>query len=165
MGPREEVESMPKRRKQPPIDTRPASLQVVAQYAAALAAQDGPAMDALRAPDYELDFVHLDAFAGQPQSAEATRVFWPAWFAGFPEMDFEIARTIAAKHVVVLQWVLSGTHSSALEPEVFGRHIEPTGRTIRLRGVGVYDICEGLIQRETLYFDYATLWVELGVEL
>ena len=152
---------MPKRDNVAP----PASLQLVARYAAALAAQDSAAMAALRAPDYALDYVHLDAFAGKPQSAEETAGFWPAWFAGFPEMDFEITRTIAAESVVVIQWVFTGTQSGPLEPEVFGRQIEPTGRTIRLRGVGVYDVHEGLIQRETLYLDYATLWVELGVEL
>ena len=83
----------------------------------------------------------------------------------FPEMDFEITRIIAAESVVVVQWTFTGTNSEPLEPAVFGRQIEATGRTIRLRGVGVYDVREGLIQRETLYFDYATLWVELGVEL
>jgi steroid delta-isomerase-like uncharacterized protein len=163
---RKETEQMTKRdRTQPSPSAPPASLQVVAQYAAALAAKDSPRMAALRAPDYELDFVHLDAFAGKPQSAEAPIVFWPAWFAGFPEMDFEITRTIVAESVVVVQWTFTGTNSQALEPQVFGRPIEPTGRTVRLRGVGVYDVNEGLIRRETLYFDYATLWVELGVEL
>jgi steroid delta-isomerase-like uncharacterized protein len=157
---------MAKRNRTPPAPgAPPASLQVIARYAAALAGQDSETMNALRAPDYVLDYVHLDAFAGRPQSAEETAGFWPAWFAAFPEMDFEVTRTIAAESVVVIQWTFAGTNSRALEPQVFGRPIEPTGRTIRLRGVGVYDVREGLIQRETLYFDYATLWVELGVEL
>jgi len=156
---------MPKQGRNPPRGAPPASLQLVSQYAAALAAQDSAVMAALRAPDYALDYVHLDAFAGEPQSAQAADAFWPAWFAGFPEMDFEITRTIAAESVVVIQWVFSGTQSGTLQAQVFGRQIEPTGRTIRLRGVGVYDLSEGLIQRETLYLDYATLWVELGVEL
>jgi steroid delta-isomerase-like uncharacterized protein len=156
---------MPRQGKAPSSGAPPASLLLVAQYADALAAQDSDAMAALRAPDYELDYVHLDAFAGRPQSAQEMAAFWPAWFAGFPEIDFEITRTIAAESVVVIQWVFSGTQSGALELQIFGREIEPTGRTIRLRGVGVYDIREGLILRETLYLDYATLWVELGVEL
>ena len=41
----------------------------------------------------------------------------------------------------------------------------PTGKTIRIRGVSVYDLDGGLIQRETLYLDLATLLVELGVTL
>jgi hypothetical protein len=41
--------------------------------------------------------------------------------------------------------------------------VEPTGKTIRLRGVSVYDIQDELISKETMYIDFATLWVELGV--
>ncbi len=33
------------------------------------------------------------------------------------------------------------------------------------RGVSIYDIGDGLIQRETSYMDLATIMVELGVEL
>jgi steroid delta-isomerase-like uncharacterized protein len=122
-------------------------------------------MAALRSPSFVLDYVHRDAFGSDPLPAEETQGFWAAWFTGFPEIDFEITRTIAAETVVVLQWTLTGTHSGLLEPEAFGKHVQPTGRTISLRGVSVFDIGDGLIQRETLYVDYATLWVELGVEL
>ena len=41
----------------------------------------------------------------------------------------------------------------------------PGGKTVRLRGISVYDIGEGLVRRETAYIDLATLMVELGVEL
>ena len=41
-------------------------------------------------------------------------------------------------------------------------HEQPTGREVRLRGVSIYDIIRGLIQRETIYIDNATLLVELG---
>jgi steroid delta-isomerase-like uncharacterized protein len=152
-------------RKQTEARATPTSLEVVARYAAALAARDSASMSALRAPDFRLDYVHLDAFEGEPLSAQETESFWTAWFTGLPEMDFEITRTIAAETVVVAQWTFTGTNSGPLEPQVFGRPIEPTGRTVVLRGLSVYDVSEGLIQRETLYLDYATLWVELGVEL
>jgi steroid delta-isomerase-like uncharacterized protein len=143
----------------------PPSLAIVAQYTAALAARDSVAMDALRAPHFVLDYVYGDAFERSPLSAEETRAFWPAWFAAFPEMDLEVSRTIAAESVVVVQWVFTGTHSGPLVPSTFGRHVEPTGRTIQLRGASVYDLSDGLVQRETLYLDFATLWVELGAEL
>jgi steroid delta-isomerase-like uncharacterized protein len=143
----------------------PSSLHVVSQYTAALGARDGEQMAALRAPEFVLDYVHRDAFGSDPLPAQATRGFWSAWFTGFPEMDFEVTRTIAAERVVVLQWALTGNHSGPLEIAAFGKHVEPTGRTISLRGVSIFDVGEGLIQRETLYIDYATLWVELGVEL
>jgi steroid delta-isomerase-like uncharacterized protein len=155
----------PCRRHSRPQGDVPASVHVVAQYAAALGARDGEQMAALRAPDFVLDYVHRDASGSDPLPAQATQGFWTAWFTGFPEMDFEVTRTIAADRVAVLQWTLTGTHSGPLDATAFGRHVESTGRTISLRGVSIFDIDEGLIQHETLYIDFATLWVELGVEL
>ena len=79
-------------------------------------------------------------------------------------MDFEVTRTIAAEKVVVTQWVFTGTNSGPLESPIFESRREPTDRTIRFRGVSIYDVRGGLIQRETTYMDLATLMVELGVE-
>ncbi|MCB0731843.1 MAG: ester cyclase, partial [Ignavibacteriae bacterium] len=96
--------------------------------------------------------------------AEETQAFWPAWFAAFPEMDYEVTRTVAAPSVVVTQWVFTGTQTRPLGPPVFDPPLPPSGRTIRFRGVTVYDVAENnLIQRETTYMDLATLMVELGV--
>ena len=139
------------------------SLDLISKYVAALAAGDHDAMHALRSEDFVLDWVHGDAFATQPLTQEETSQFWPAWFAAFPEMDYEITRTIAAEEVVVIQWIFSGTQANFLGPPVFDPPLEPTGKTIRIRGVSVYDLEAGLIQKETMYIDLATLWVELGV--
>jgi steroid delta-isomerase-like uncharacterized protein len=140
------------------------ALEVTSQYVAALAACDTDKMDALRSPDFELDFVYGDASESGPLSLEETKQFWPSWLAGFPEVDYEVTRTIAAKDVVVTQWTFTGTHSKPFGPAIFDRPVEPTGRTIVFRGVSIYDIGDGLIQRETSYMDLATIMVELGVE-
>jgi predicted ester cyclase len=145
--------------------TESTSLDVISNYVAALAARDGKRMHSFRSPDFVLDFVHGDAFEDGPLSAENTDNFWPAWFAGFPEMDFEVTRTIAAEDVVVTQWIFTGTHNGRIEPPIFSQGLEPTGRTIRFRGVSVYDVSHGLIQREMLYIDLATLMVELRGEV
>ena len=141
------------------------SLEVTAQYVAALAAGKTEQMNALRTADFELDFVYGDAFASEPLSSEETKQFWPSWLVGFPEMDYEVTRTIAAEDVVVTQWVFTGTHDKPIGPPVFDPPVEPTGRTIMFRGVSIYDISDGLIKRETAYIDLATIMVELGVEL
>ena len=91
-----------------------------------------------------------------------SNAFFPAWFAGFDEVDYETKRTIAADQVVVTEWVFTGNHTGPLGPPVFEERLDPTGRTIQLRGVTIYDVSEGLIQRETIYMDLATLIVELG---
>jgi steroid delta-isomerase-like uncharacterized protein len=144
---------------------QPASLKVVAGYVTALAAGDSEGMGAFRAADYVLDLVQRDAFEGRALSHEETRAFWPSWFASFPEMDYQVTRTIAAATVIVTEWVFVGTNSGPLTTPVFGRDLEATGKTIRLRGVSIYDVHQGLIQRETLYIDLATLFVELGVTI
>jgi predicted ester cyclase len=142
-----------------------ASLQVIAGYVTALAAGDSAGMDAFRASDYVLDLVQRDAFEEEALTHEETQAFWPSWFASVPEMDYQVTRTIAATSVIVTEWVFVGTNSGPLTAPVFGRDTERTGRTIRLRGVSIYDVQEGLIQRETLYMDLATLFVELGITL
>lgn len=140
------------------------SLEITSQYVAALAAGDTERMNALRTADFELDFVYGDASASGPLSSEETKQFWPSWLVGFPEMDYEVTRTIAAEDVVVTQWIFTGTHSQPLGPPIFEPVVKPTGRTIMFRGVSIYDISDGLITRETTYLDLATLMVELGIE-
>ncbi len=141
------------------------SLELTSQYVAALAAGDTERMNALRTADFELDFVYGDASESGPLSSAETKQYWPSWFVGFPEMDYEVTRTIAAEDVVVMQWVFTGTHSQTLGPPIFEPPAPPSGRTIMFRGVSIYDIHEGLIRRETAYMDLATIMVELGVEL
>lgn len=141
------------------------ALEVTSQYTAALAAGATDRMNALRSPDFVLDFVYGDASESGPLSLEETKNFWPAWLAGFPEMDYEVTRTIAASDVVVTQWIFTGTNTEPFGPEIFEQPFAPTGRTVMFRGVSIYDIADGLIQRETSYMDLATIMVELGVEL
>ncbi len=145
-------------------ETRSA-LEIVSEYVAAMASQDTSRMRSLCSPDWVLDFVHFDASGSKPLSPEDSQNFWSAWFSAFlNDYDFEVTRTIAAEEVVVVQWVFTGTFSGPLEPPISNRRIEPTGKTIQFRGVSVYDMNDGLIQRETLYMDLATMIVELGIE-
>ncbi len=130
-----------------------------------MAAQDIDAMRSLHAEDYVVDWVYGDAFENPPSSAEDSAGFFPAWFIAFGEVDYEVKRTIAAEGVVVTEWVFTGTHTGPLGPPVFEEQLDPTGRTIRFRGVTVYDVSGGLIQRETIYMDLATLLVELGARV
>ncbi len=140
------------------------ALQVVSAYVAALAARDSDGMNDLRAGEFVLDFVHGDAFENRPMSAEEAQMFWPIWFDAFLELDLEITRTVAADEVVVTQWIFTGTNTGPLDPPIVEKRVEPTGRTVRLRGVSVYDVINGRILRETLYLDLVTLMVELGVD-
>ena len=137
--------------------------QVIAEYAEALCAAQGERMAACRAGGYQLDFVHRDAMGGAPLSENETRLFWESWFEGFPEMDFQVTRTIASSEVVVAQWIFTGVNDGPLGPPITETPIQATGKPIRVRGISIYEIAGGKIQGETMYIDFATFWVELGV--
>ncbi len=141
------------------------ALDVVSKYVVALTGRDSDGMNGLRADAFVLDFVHGDAFENRPMSAEEAQMFWPIWFDAFLELDLEVTRTVAADEVVVTQWIFTGTNTGPLDPPIFEKRVEPTGRTVRLRGVSVYDVIGGRILRETLYIDLVTLMVELRVDL
>jgi len=143
----------------------PSAFEIVSQFVAALSAQDAETMASLHAKDYVVDWVYGDAFENPPSSAAESAAFFPAWFAGFDEIDYNVKRTIAAEEVVVTEWVFTGMHTGPLGPPVFEERLAPTGRTIQFRGVTIYDVREGLIQRETIYMDLATLLVELGARV
>lgn len=148
-----------------PAKDDPSAFEVASQLVEALAARDLGTMESLHAEDYVVDWVYGDAFENPPSSAEESAAFFPAWFVGFDEIDYEVKRTIAADTVVVTEWVFTGTHSGPLGPPIFEEQLPPTGRTIQFRGVTVYDVSEGLIVRETIYMDLATLFVELGARV
>jgi steroid delta-isomerase-like uncharacterized protein len=143
----------------------PSAFEVVSQLVAAMAVPDTELMASLHADDYVADWVYGDAFESPPALAEESTAFWSAWFAGFDEVDYEVKRTIAADEVVVTQWVFTGTHTGPLGPPIFQEQLPPTGRTIRFRGVTHNDVRDGLIVRETIYLDLATLLVELGARI
>lgn len=139
----------------------PSALSIISAYVAALMAQDHEEMKTLRSSTFLLDQVSGDAFWDGPLSAEDTNRFWPAWFQAFPEMDYEVTRTIAAEAVVVTQWIFTGTNGGPLNPPLVEQSEPATGNTIRIRGVSVYDVKNGLIEHETIYMDLATFVVEM----
>lgn len=125
------------------------------------------ALAALRAAEGVTDWVHRDTVAAKPLAREQVRAFYQTFFQAFPDLDFEVTRTIVAEEVVVLEWLFSGSNHGPLLPPAFTRlaHHEPTGKTAQLRGVSVLDLQDGQIERETVYLDQATLLGELGVRL
>ena len=135
-------------------------LELISNYVAAIGRQDCEAMDGYRTADFVLDWVHGDAY---DEGMLPGQQFWQALFAAFPEMDYEVTRTIAAESAVVTQWTFTGTHSQALGRPILESALAATGRTVRWRGVSIFDVADGLIQRETIYVDLVTLLVELGV--
>ena len=140
------------------------ALSVISSYSAALKDGNHTLMKSMRADSCILDIVTRDAFGAEPLSCDETSDFWKSWFEAFPVMDYQVTRTIASEKVVVTQWTFLGTNTGPIPP-IIDVEAEPTGRTIRLRGVSIYDIEGGAILRETNYVDLGTLLVELGIGL
>ena len=70
----------------------PSAFEIVSKFVAALSAQDTETMKSLHAKDYVVDWVYGDAFENPPSSAAESAAFFPAWFAGFDETDYEVKR-------------------------------------------------------------------------
>jgi len=140
-------------------------LTIVADYLHAIGDADIERMMALQTEDFVLDFVHRDAFAQEPFKHKEAAAFWTAWFNAFPEMDIQVTRTVVANPLVVTEWIFTGTHAGLLGPPLFEKSIPTTGKTIRFRGVSIYELHLGLIKCLQMYLDMATVLVELGTTL
>jgi steroid delta-isomerase-like uncharacterized protein len=141
------------------------ALDTATLYSKALAKGDLEGMRDLYSEGYELDFVARDAFQGSELSVGEAADFWESWFLAFPERDYQVTRTIAGEEIIVMQWTFIGTNSGPLMPLIFENAGPPTGKTVRFRGVSVYEIFDGKLARETTYLDLGTLLVELGVTI
>jgi SnoaL-like domain len=117
-----------------------------------IAAQQEAHMHVLRAGSYQLDAVYLDAYGVAPQALHEGTDIYRALFSSCPDGDLAVTRTIAGAEVVVQEWTFSGTHTGRSEHWALrGRmHEQPTGSQVSLRGVSIYDIRRGLVQRETI---------------
>lgn len=141
------------------------TLSIVTEYLCAISDADIERMGVLQTEDFVLDFVHRDAFAEEPFRNDEAIAFWNAWFKAFPEMDIQVTRTIVANPLVVTEWIFTGTQAGLLGPPIFENNVPPTGKTIRFRGVSIYELNLGQIKCLQMYLDMATVLVELGTTL
>ena len=111
----------------------------------AIAAKD---LDALRGAwheDVEEDFVALEPVRGK----EAATAFFAEYFAAMPDMEFTVERVISVdENTAVGEWSMRGTFNGGPF-----QGIEPTGRELALRGIDVMEFEDGLLRRNTIYYD------------
>ena len=78
---------------------------------------------------------------------------------GFPDVSFDVVSILrAGDGIVVLEWVMRGTNTGSvpgLPP--------PTGRTIALPGVDIFQFQTGKISSLKSYFDENTFAKQLGL--
>ena len=105
-------------------------------------------------PEGIQDWVALGIFRGHAEIRE----LMTGLFASMPDLDMRIEQITADERRCVIQWRSAGTHTG---PAFMG--IDPTGRHLELRGVDVMEVEDGLVVRNTVYYDGAAFARGLGM--
>jgi steroid delta-isomerase-like uncharacterized protein len=110
--------------------------------------------------DYYTEDVFFHDVSTEPcHGKEEMGEFMAVFYRGFPDLRIEIRNVIAQGPIVVAEYDLLGTHTGT-----FLEHA-PTGRAFRIPAVSVYEHDGGLFTRETVYYDSASLFGQLGLPL
>jgi steroid delta-isomerase-like uncharacterized protein len=104
--------------------------------------------------EYLDDFVAVGEFRGR----DAVRGFFGEMFAAFPDFEFTVERVVADETAVAVKWHAEATFTG-------GRFqgIEPTGKQVLIRGCDFFEIEDGLIRRNTVFYDGASFARQIGM--
>jgi steroid delta-isomerase-like uncharacterized protein len=107
---------------------------------------------ALYAEDATLDLAGRKAAGRQAVKAE-----FSGFIAAFPDIKYSVLRRYYDGDVVVEEWKAEGTHGG----EFLGT--KPTGESISLSAVTIYEFRGSLIQDDRSYLDMTRVMVTTGV--
>lgn len=117
---------------------------VARAYFEAIAARDLDGAVGHWSADGIEDIVPLRVFRGHDE----IRGFLASFAEALPDGEMTVGRVVADERTAVVEWRLSGSFSGApLEG------IDPTGSHVELRGVDCVEVEDGLIVRNTAYYD------------
>jgi steroid delta-isomerase-like uncharacterized protein len=105
-------------------------------------------------PDGIQDWVTLGVFRGHDE----IRALFEGLLGATPDLELIVENVIADDRRCAVQWRSRATHDGAPF-----NGIEPTGRVIELRGVDVMEVEDGLVVRNTVYYDGAAFARGLGM--
>ncbi len=92
-------------------------------------------------------------YAGPEEVARRYRGLW----ATFPDLKVQMRRIVSVQqNSAVSEHTLSGTHLGSL----FG--VPGTGQPVEVQTAVVWDVVDGRIRGETVYFDVATMLRQVG---
>ena len=90
------------------------------------------------------------------------RAYVQAYMTAFPDLHFEIERTVSAEDDVIVYWQALGTNTGTMTaPD--GMTNPPTGRQARVHGSTAFGFKQGKISRSTVLFDNADLMRQLNL--
>lgn len=102
-------------------------------------------------------------YPGAPSlNKEMARLYNEAFLPAFPDVHFDVIRTVANGDCVITHWSSTGTHTGPLAT-LSGQVIPATGKKGGLRGVLITEIKDGKIVAERTYWDQVSLLTQLGL--
>ena len=112
--------------------------------------------------DYAAEF-RIEA-PGAPGSLDRDqfRDYLQNFLTAFPDLHFDIKRTIAQGDQVVMNWKATGTHHGPLRTPAGGT-VSPTHRKVEVAGSTTELIKDGKIACAATYWDMSTLMDQLGL--
>ena len=100
---------------------------------------------------YHLNFPTATA----PLSLDATKRFYRALYAAFPDLTHTITEQISARDKVVTRWTAHGTHRGTW------MGVAGTGKTISLAGINIYTLKNGKLAESHVQWDLLGLLQQL----
>lgn len=107
-------------------------------------------------------FIAADAAGNDPDfgiGREGFKRQWRQWQTAFPDLHFAIEEMIAEEDTVVARWTLTGTHRGPF------LGLEPTGETIRVSGMSLDHLQDGVLVSGFDGWDNLGLRQQLGMIL
>jgi len=89
---------------------------------------------------------------------EAFRSQWREWTTAFPDLNFDIIDLIGEGEKVLTRWILTGTHTGG---PFMG--LAPTGKAIRIEGMSLDRIADGMVQEGCDGWDALGMRRQLGM--
>ncbi len=107
-----------------------------------------------------VDAVTVDDFVavGEFHGPEEIRRFFAELFTAFPDFTITVERVVGDDTAAVVQWRAGGSFTGGPF-----QGVEPTGSDVALRGVDVMEITNGIVRRNTIYYDGAAFARQVGM--
>ena len=99
--------------------------------------------------------------AGESARGDEVRAHIGSIFETWPDIRFETRRLYVRDGVVAQEWTAIATHRNTMRRGDLVA--EPTGRTIRWRGVDVIPFENGLVKRKDVYSDSVSILRQVGL--
>jgi len=88
---------------------------------------------------------------------DGLRLMLEMYWSAFPDVQFKITETVAQDSRLAISWIAEGTHQGPI------MNIPPTGHKVRVRGVSVINVENGLVVRGQYIWDLAGMLRHLGL--